>query len=109
MKKFDFEDRCKDVSRFDEFIGYREQYIYDFDNGFGASVIRHRYSYGGEDGLYELAVLKDGHLCYDTEITSDVCGYLSEEEVNELLHKIEALPEDHYFYWGEEYEEIENA
>ena len=109
MSKFDFEDRCGDYSHFDMFAGYMEHYVYKFDNGFGASVVRHRYSYGGEDGLYELAVLKDGELCYDTEITGDVCGYLSEEKVNELLHKINDLPEDHYFYWGEKYEEIENA
>jgi hypothetical protein len=47
-----------------------------FDNGYGASVVRHEYSYGGKDGLYELAVLdKNGDLCYDTPITDDAVSY----------------------------------
>ena len=29
-----------------------------FPNGFGASVISGKYSYGGPEGLYELAVLR---------------------------------------------------
>ena len=39
-----------------------EQRVYKFDNGYGASVIRHQYSYGGDKGLWELAVLKNGEL-----------------------------------------------
>jgi hypothetical protein len=69
---------------------------YRFQNGYGASVVCHEYSYGGRDGLWELAVLKyDGDkpaLCYDTPITSDVVGYLSDDEVDALLDQIEALP-----------------
>jgi hypothetical protein len=62
-----------------------------FDNGYGASVVKHEYSYGGRDGLYELAVLKADNLCYDTPVTSDVEGYLSEDEVTELLKQIQEL------------------
>ena len=64
----------------------------DFPNRYGASVIRSRYSYGGEDGLYELAVMLNGSLCYDTPITSDVIGRLTPEAVTELLGQIEMLP-----------------
>lgn len=63
----------------------------DFENGYGASVVRHDNSYGGKDGLYELAVLKDGDLCYDTPITSDVLGFLNEAEVSTYLMQIEQL------------------
>lgn len=76
-----------------------EQHVYRFGNGYGASVIRTRYSYGSDDGLYELAVTKykgddafDFELCYDTEITNDVIGHLAESDVDALLEKIEALP-----------------
>jgi len=63
-----------------------------FDNGFGASVIRTDYSYGGKDGLYELAVIgKDGDITYDTPITNDVIGYLKEEEVTKILGEIQLL------------------
>lgn len=71
------------------------QAIYRFANGYGASVVRHRYSYGSEDGLWELAVLKlvdgDWPLTYDTDITDDVIGNLDPEEVDELLIRIKNL------------------
>jgi len=70
------------------------QYHFKADNGYGASIVKHSFSYGHEDGLWELAVIgKDGGLCYTTPITSDVLGYLTEKEVNETLVKIAELPE----------------
>lgn len=66
-----------------------------FDNGYGVSVIRGPQSYGGGLGLYELAVLKGVDekysICYDTVITDDVLGHLSEEEVEVLLYEVENL------------------
>lgn len=64
---------------------------FKFPNGYGASVIKHYGSYGYEEDLFELAVLKEGKLCYDTEITNDVIGYLKNDEVLELLERIKNI------------------
>ena len=69
------------------------QRIYRFANGYGASVVRHEHSYGGRQGLFELDVLdSNDELCYDTPITNDVIGWLTHEQVDELLDKISKLP-----------------
>jgi hypothetical protein len=65
----------------------------DFPNKYGASVIKTFFSYGSEDGLYELAVFHNGDLCYTSDITDDVIGGVSPAEVTDLLARIEALPE----------------
>jgi hypothetical protein len=63
-----------------------------FDNGYGASVVSHTMSYGGMQGLYELAVLKDDELHYDNPVADgDVRGYLTEKDVNSLLIQIQSL------------------
>ena len=71
------------------------KYVFRFDNGYGASVIKHAYSYGYEKDLWELAVLEFDHgesyICYDTEITDDVIGHLTDEEVHTYLDKIKGL------------------
>lgn len=68
------------------------QAVIKFDNGYGASVVCTPYTYGGDRGLYELAVFgKNGHITYDTPITDDVIGYLKEEEVTKILEQIQLL------------------
>ena len=74
------------------------QALYRFDNGYGASVVRHPHSYGHSAHLAELAVLKfsgpglgDFDLCYDTPIADDVMGHLDPEEVNQTLEAIRDL------------------
>ena len=63
-----------------------------FENGLGVSVVSHTYSYGGKDGLFEVAVLgKDGNLTYDTPVTNDVIGYLTEEDVTDVLKQVQEL------------------
>lgn len=68
------------------------QYIFEFENGYGASVIRGAFSYGGSNGLWEVAVLADGILAFDTPITDGVIGYLSDDEVTAVLDRIKAMP-----------------
>ena len=67
------------------------QYIFSFDNGYGASVVNHSISYTNSDDEWELAVLEDTYLTYDTPITDDVIGHLEVDEVLTLLDKIERL------------------
>ena len=63
-----------------------------FENGYGVSVISHTYSYGGKEGLYEVAVLgKDGGLTYDTPVTNDVIGYLEPVEVTDIMKQVQEL------------------
>ena len=66
--------------------------VYKFQNGYGASVICNQSSYGSDNGLFELAVLdKNGDICYDTPITSDVIGYMTFGHVARVLKDIESL------------------
>jgi len=68
------------------------QKVYKFDNGYGASVVCGLGTYGGNSGLFEVAVLdRDGNICYDTPITGDVLGFLDFQGVAEVLNKIKAL------------------
>ena len=80
--------------------GNGEQYRFEFHNGYTASVVRFggpwgfRFggSYGADDGLWELAVVRDGHCVYDTPITDDVLGNLTKGEVAHLVEQVRALP-----------------
>ena len=74
------------------------QYLFRFENNYGASVIKHKGSYGHEDDLWELAVIKFDNddndswdLTYDTPITADVEGWLTDDEVRALLQRIKEL------------------
>lgn len=72
------------------------QKIYKFDNGYGASVVRHLFSYGGEQGLWEMALLSfddiSWHITYREDFANgDVAGYLSDKDVLELLEWIKRL------------------
>ena len=63
-----------------------------FENGYGVSVVSHSYSYGGRDGLYEVAVLdSNDELTHDTPVTNDVIGYLTEEDVSNVMKQVQEL------------------
>ena len=87
-----------DTTKFEELnfqshpMGMGQQCIVQFSNGYGASIVQGPHTYGGSDGLYELAVFgKDGSISYDTPVTSDVEGYLTEDMVTGLLEQIQKL------------------
>lgn len=75
-----------------------KQYIFKFKNGYGASVVKSLYTYGGKSGLYELAVVSfEGEwgqryrTNYSTKVANDVVGWLDIHAVNKLLDKISEL------------------
>lgn len=81
-------------------------YMFRFENGYGASIIKHMYSYGHEDDLWELAVTVFPHkdakyydLCYDTPITDDVLGWKTDDEIREILNEIKELDSR---YWSKD-------
>ena len=62
---------------------------------YGVSVIKSYYSYGGSRDQFELAVLNsNGDLCYTTQITEDVIGFLEEEDLMAMLRLIYRLDHD---------------
>ena len=88
------------------------QYIFRFNNGFGASVVSHKGSYGYKEGLWELAVIKfnpeidgDWSLTYETDITDNVIGWLDDDKVNELLDRIKNLDKNGHDFVEEEDED----
>lgn len=66
-----------------------------FNNGYGVSVVKFPGSYGYEQGLYEVAVLKgtpdNYELCYDTPVTNDVMGHRDERDVEIIMEEVQSL------------------
>ena len=92
MKTFNdlvFEQHTHQTSMFGTF-GKRARL--DFPNGYGVSVITGGTGvYASACNPYELAVLKDGVLTYDTPITDDVIGYCDEAQITKLMAQVQAL------------------
>jgi hypothetical protein len=70
----------------EELFGWQK--IFEFPNGYGASVVVHDFSYG-----LELALLDEsGNITQHPDITDDVAGFLNVDSANDLLEKIAKLP-----------------
>lgn len=70
------------------------QVVIRFPSGYGASLVKHSFSYGA----IEIAVIKfnsknneDWKIVYDTPITNDVIGCNDATEARQVLSKIQAL------------------
>jgi hypothetical protein len=93
---YDTVERFREYLKNTNYVNNGVQHKYAFPNGYGASVVKHDFSYGGKNGLWELAVLdftidEDGDLCYTSGITDDVIGHLSWKNVEEFLSEIKQL------------------
>ena len=80
--------------------GFGFQSVMEFENDYGVSVVcgssyyctpRENLYAASMYETYEVAVLKDGDLCYDTPITGDVLGYLTPEEVSSVMGQVQNL------------------
>ena len=63
-------------------------------NGYGWSIIKPQPKDNGLP-IFEIAVLKDGYICYNTPITNDVIRGTWPHICN-IKKEIKALPSDHY-------------
>lgn len=93
-------DKYKEyIVTYDDKFNGGEQYLFKFENNYGASVIRTNGSYGGTLQLWELAVIRwctDSFdflwtFSYANPIADDVIGFLSEEDVCKYLEDIKNL------------------
>lgn len=66
-----------------------QQALLELDKGYKVSVLLGAAFYSNGEDTYELAVMKDGRVCYTTPITDDVLGHRSEEEITEAMIKLQ--------------------
>ena len=91
--EFEMHPILLDVKSFDiisTFAGSKHA-IMEFENGYGVSVIFGEQFYSNGIDTYEVAVLKDGFICYKTYITDNVVAYQTENEVTEIMRKVQEL------------------
>ena len=65
--------------------------VMEFENGYSVSVIfGEQFCSNGID-TYEVAIIKDNHVCFDTPLTDNVLAYQTEDEVTEIMRKVQEL------------------
>ena len=98
VKKFNHSVRVRGVCS-DDFT--HTKWIYDGQNGYGASIITDTFLFEGSnyEDSFEVAIIKftdldhiHFDLDYSTEITDDVILYLTEDEVSDILDRVDTLP-----------------
>ena len=64
-----------------------------FPNNYGASVVKHKGSYGYPES-YEIGILYNDELYYHSSIANDVIGYVNPKDIGGILLQIKGL-DDH--------------
>lgn len=62
-----------------------------FENGYGVSVIFGKCFYSNGINTYEVAITYNGEITYNSGITNDVMRYLEENEVSDVMIKVQKL------------------
>lgn len=66
--------------------GKAYQAYMDFDNGYGISVIYGLGAFCNNNGQnWEVAIMKDGKICYDTPLANNVLEYQTKEDINRIM------------------------
>lgn len=89
-----FEEYMIDDKPFERIEGAR--YVFKFENGLGASIIKNKATFGYSEDLWELATIKffdgdDWELCHIQGFTDVVQGYLTDNSVQEILGIIRSI------------------
>ncbi len=90
-----FEDlKFKDISE-THGEGAIQAYV-ELPNGFDVSVVKHKFSYGGEKGLYEIGVFDAqrfgaNSMCDPCEWGDTVKGWQNENDVEDWINVIKKL------------------
>ena len=71
--------------------GFTTHATMQFPNNYGVSVITGYGAYGSDEMPYEVAILYNKSLTYNTPITDDVIGYCDEKKVTEIMKTAQLL------------------
>lgn len=82
--------------RYDDYEIFRYRVSFP-DNKYSVSIIKGYGTYGRSHDQWEVGIICDGDLTYDTDLTADshdVIGYLEEEDVLAIIRLLKRLDEN---------------
>lgn len=62
-----------------------------FENNYGISVITGPRSYTSKKRPYEVAILYNGSITYDTSLTDDVLGYQTKNDIDDIIKEVQTF------------------
>lgn len=67
-------------------MGY--QHILDLNNGFKLSILKTPFSYGSNEGLFEIGLIRNGELVHHAPWDDQVKGFLSDADVFDWIERL---------------------
>ncbi|MDD4730072.1 MAG: hypothetical protein PHN55_15140 [Dysgonamonadaceae bacterium] len=72
-----------------EMVANSKHAVIEFENSYGVSVLFGDIFYSNGIDTYEVVIMKDKHVCFDTPLTDTVLAYKNENEVTEIMRKVQ--------------------
>lgn len=93
----------KEIITFDDLKFYRHRFcaggwqaVLQFPhNGYGISVVNGEGTYSSVNS-YEVAILHNEELCYNSPIAEDILGYQTPDDINKILSTISTWSKDQW-------------